>query len=253
MEKFCESLTEHAKNIIDLKKLSKSINYWKVRDHCHYTGKYRGAIHSISNLKFNKLNKISVVFHNGSNYDYHFIIKELANDFEGKFECLGESTEKYKTFSVPIQKEVTDDGNENVVATSYKIKFIDSARFMTSSFSNLVDNFAEVIHKIKCKDCDCFLEYVKGNLIKYKCLSCYKYYSNKVDEELKNRFKNTFKFFNNDMNKFNKDFIKSYNEESNEGYFLEVDIQYPEKLQELYNDLPLLLEKMKFENFEKSS
>ena len=55
------------------------------------------------------------------------------------------------------------------------------------------------------------------------------------------------------MNKFNKDFIKSYNEESNEGYFLEVDIQCPEKLQELYNDLPLLPEKMKFENFEKSS
>ena len=159
---------------------------------------------------------------------------------------LGESTEKYKTFSVPIQKEVTDDGNENVVATSYKIKFIDSARFMTSSFSNLVDNFAKVIHKIKCKDCGCFLEYVKGNLIKYKCLSCYKYYSNKIDEELKNKFKNTFKFFNNDMNKFNKDFIKSYNEESNEGYFLEVDVQYPEKLQEVYNDLPFLPEKMKF-------
>ena len=46
------------------KKLSKSINYRKVRDHCHYTGKYRGAAHNIWNLKFNVPNKMPVVFHN---------------------------------------------------------------------------------------------------------------------------------------------------------------------------------------------
>ena len=49
---------------------------------------------------------MSVVFHNGSNYDYQFIIKELAEELEGKFTCLGENTEKYITFSVPIEKEV---------------------------------------------------------------------------------------------------------------------------------------------------
>ena len=47
-------------------------------------------------------NEISAVFRNGSKYNYHFIIKELANESEGKFECLGENTEKYKTFFVPI-------------------------------------------------------------------------------------------------------------------------------------------------------
>ena len=56
-----------------LKKLSKSINYRKVRNHCHYTGKYRDAAHSICNLKFNLPNEIPLVFHNGSNCDYHFI------------------------------------------------------------------------------------------------------------------------------------------------------------------------------------
>ena len=86
-----------------LKKLSKSINYQKVRDHCHYTGRYRGAAHNICNLKFNLL-KINVVFRNASNYDYHFIIKELANEFEAKLEFLRENTEKYKTFSVPTEK-----------------------------------------------------------------------------------------------------------------------------------------------------
>ena len=49
-------------------------------------------------------NEIPVVFHNSSNYDYHFIIKELAKEFEGQFKCLGEITEKYKTFSVLIEK-----------------------------------------------------------------------------------------------------------------------------------------------------
>ena len=117
--------------------------------------------------------------------DYHFIIKELANGFQGKLECFGKNTEKYKTFSVPIGKEVSQidkDGNESVAAISYKIKFSDIVRFMASSLSNAVDNIAEGIHKIKCKDCDYFLEYesVRENLIKYKCLSCNKDYSNKI-------------------------------------------------------------------------
>ena len=75
-------------------------------------------------------------------------------------------------------KNIDKDDNENVVTIFYKIKFIDSTRFMASSLSNLVDNLAEGIHKIKCKDCKYFLEYgnVKGNLIKCKCLSYNKDY-----------------------------------------------------------------------------
>ena len=151
-------------------------------------------------------NEIPVVFHIGSNYDYHFIIKELANETEGQFEYLVENKEKYKTFFVPIKKEIPKidkDGNASIVTISYKVKFIGSARFMTTSLSNLVDNLAEVVHGIKCKNCDCFLEYesVKDNFIKFKCLFCNKDFSNKLDEKLKKRFKNTFKFSNNDTNK----------------------------------------------------
>ena len=65
-----------------LKNLSKSINYWKVKHHDRFTGKYRGAAHGICNLKFNVCNEIAVKFHSGLNYDYDFIIKDLANDFE---------------------------------------------------------------------------------------------------------------------------------------------------------------------------
>ena len=69
---------------------------------------------------------------------------------------------KLQTFSISIKKKITKndkDDNESVVNISYKIKLIDSTRFMASSSSNLVDNLAEGIHKIKYKDCDCFLEY----------------------------------------------------------------------------------------------
>ena len=50
--------------------------------------------------------KIPIVFHNGSNYDYHFIMKESAEEFKKEFTCLGENTEQYITFTVPIEKEV---------------------------------------------------------------------------------------------------------------------------------------------------
>ena len=80
------------------KQFAKYKNYWNVRDHCHFTGKYRGLTHSICNLRFNVPNEISVVFYNRSNYDYHFIIQELINEFKSQFE-IQTST---KLFTVSI-------------------------------------------------------------------------------------------------------------------------------------------------------
>ena len=110
-------------------------------------------MNSICNLKFHVPNEIPVAFHNGSNYDYHFTIKELANKFEGQFQCIGENKEKYKTFSVPIKKEIIEtdkDGNKTDESITYKIKFTNSERFMASSLSNLVDNLTEEIQIINC-------------------------------------------------------------------------------------------------------
>ena len=78
------------------------------------------SAHDICNLRYKIPKEILLVFHNGSTYDYHFKIKELAEEFEGEFECLGENTEKYITFSVLIKK----DGNDKIMRISYKIKFI---------------------------------------------------------------------------------------------------------------------------------
>ena len=114
----------------------------KVRDHCHYTRKYREAAHSICNLRYKIPKEIPVVFHNGSTYDYRFIIKQLAKEFKGSFDCLGENTEKYITFSVPIKKE-----HDNDKAIIYKLKFIDSYRFMQASLSSLADNLSGIDKK----------------------------------------------------------------------------------------------------------
>ena len=102
----------------------------KVRDHCHFTGEFRGAAHCICNLRYKVPHEIPVNIHNGSKYDYHLIIKDLAEKFRGEdFECSGENTEKYISFLVPIKKEGDNDSGETI---TYKIKFIGSCRFMPS-------------------------------------------------------------------------------------------------------------------------
>ena len=118
-------------------------------------------------------------------------------------EKIQKSTKLFR-FQKKKATKIDEDGNECVAIISYKIKFIDSARFMATSLSNLVHNLTKGIYEIECKDCDCFLEYesVKGNLIKYKCLSWNKDYLNKIDEELKKRLNNKFRFSNNDISKF---------------------------------------------------
>ena len=60
--------------------------------------------HSICNLRFNVPNKTPIVFLDGSNYDYHFIIKELANEFEGQFECLADNQKRTKPFPFQWKK-----------------------------------------------------------------------------------------------------------------------------------------------------
>ena len=78
----------------------------KVGDLCHFPGKCRGAAHNKCNMNCKISKNIPVVFHNGSTYDFHFIIRELVEEFKGQIECLGENTEKYITFSVPINKRI---------------------------------------------------------------------------------------------------------------------------------------------------
>ena len=116
--------------------------------------------------------EIPVVLHNGSNYDYHLIIKELAEKFECQFSCLGENTEKYIAFSVPLKKEI-----KNNKLVTYKLRFIDSSRFMNASLTSLVDNLSEINNK-DCKKCE------ERNKIKSQC-QYIKYEDNRLIYKIK--------------------------------------------------------------------
>ena len=108
--------------------------YYKVRDHCHYTGKYRGAAHDICNLRYKTPKEIPVVFHNGSTFDNDYTIKELTEEFEGL--NVWEKTQKnILLFQYQLKKDST---MANQLHTQKK--FIDSFRFMSRSLSSLVDN-----------------------------------------------------------------------------------------------------------------
>ena len=120
-EEFCEDKDD--KDYTDRK---------KVKDHCHYTGKLRGAAHSECNLKYKVPKEILVIIHNAA-YDTHFIINQFAVEFKGEINFIGDNTEKYINFSVPIKKELN-----NGKTVTYKPKSIDSYRFMQNSLSHLL-------------------------------------------------------------------------------------------------------------------
>ena len=79
------------KLVILIKKIedkhAKDKNYWEVRDNCQYSGEHGGRARSVCNSKFSVPKETPMVFHNGSNYDYHFITKEVATESERKFTC----------------------------------------------------------------------------------------------------------------------------------------------------------------------
>ena len=95
-------------------------NKRKVKDHCHYTGKFRGAAHSKCNLNYKVPKDVPIIIHNVS-YDTHFIINQLAKEFKGKLDCIEENMEKYITFSASVKKK--HDGGKTITR---KLRFIDS-------------------------------------------------------------------------------------------------------------------------------
>ena len=121
-------------------------NKRKVKDHCHYAGKFRRASHSKCNLNYKVLKDILIIINNAS-YDTHFITNQLAKEFKGELNCIGENMKKYIT-SAPIKKEC-DDGK----TTTYKRRFIDSFRFMPTLLSELFDNMSGNFNSTECKSC----------------------------------------------------------------------------------------------------
>ena len=120
---------------------------YKVKDHCHFTGRYRGAAHTKCNLNYRKPNFTPVVFHNLSGYDSRLFIKNLGFSM-GNIDCIPNNEERYISFTRSIQvgsymKKVKTEKGEVTIETKplhHKIRFIDSYKFMAASLDNLVNN-----------------------------------------------------------------------------------------------------------------
>ena len=115
----------------------------RVRDHCHITGKYRGAAHNKCNLNFKIPKFYPVLFHNLSGYDAHLFIKNLGQS-SGNIKCIPNNEEKYISFSKDIVVDTfTPKGENEKVEVKREIRFIDSFRFMSSSLNSLAENLDE--------------------------------------------------------------------------------------------------------------
>ena len=129
----------------------------RVRDHCHFTGQYRGAVHNICNINCRRPLVIPVIFHNLQNYDAHLFIKELAS-LPGELNCIPSTEEKYISFSKKIKvDEYKSKVKGKNVPLYFEIRFIDSFKFLQTSLANLVSN-------LKPDDLNCTKEVMKNNL-----------------------------------------------------------------------------------------
>lgn len=110
----------------------------KVRDHCHLTGKYRGAAHKKCNLTYEVCKTCPVVFHNLSHYDAHFIIKEISTQFEGEISVIPVNDQNYISFTKTVNEAFVNSTNGGkIYKNRLKFRFIDSFRFMASSLDKL--------------------------------------------------------------------------------------------------------------------
>ena len=110
----------------------------KVRDHCHFTGRYRGAAHNLCNLKYRKPKFTPVMFQNLSGYDSHLFIKNLGFN-EGNIDCIPNNEEKYISFTKEIQVDTYMKKGETK-PLHHKIRFIDNIKFMSDKLEDLVKN-----------------------------------------------------------------------------------------------------------------
>ena len=116
-----------------------TLRYPKVRDHCHYTGLYRGPAHSLCNLRYKIPSYIPVVFHNLSGYDAHLFIRKLGAH-TSEMGVIAKNKEDYVSFSIKVPVDSYIDKNGEEKDKLIELRFIDSFKFMSSSLDSLTKN-----------------------------------------------------------------------------------------------------------------
>ena len=114
-----------------------------LRDHCHYTGKYRGPVHRTCNLRYKIPSYIPIVFYNLSGYDAHLFIRELGKKFDKyKIGVIAEN-KKYISFNVDVVVDEYVNDRGKIKEKKIQLRFIDSVRFMASSLYSLTNNLVK--------------------------------------------------------------------------------------------------------------
>ena len=177
----------------------------KVRDHCHYTGKCREALHSKCNLMLKTNRTIPVFFHNLTGYDSHLFVKRLA-DSRGKVDCIPHNEEKYITFNKDVLVDTIEKDDKEVNIYS-RLRFVDTMNFMGTSLEKLANNMEKPMFKHTSK--------YDGAMSQPLPVGDFKWLAEKeLDEMMSDHAK-----------------IK--------GCTLEVDLEYPDNLHDLHSDYPL--------------
>ena len=171
VERFCEHIISEAKRLYtsfpevpmipltkeQLKEFKRATEYHicsksfgdkgKVRDHCHYTGEYRGAAHYGCNLRYKIPNYIPVVFRNLAGYDAHLFIRELAK-YTKDMGVIAKNIEDYISFSIKVEVDKYADKNGEEKYKELELRFIDSFKFMSSRLDSLVNNLSKGGHEL---------------------------------------------------------------------------------------------------------
>ena len=138
---FTEEDIKHFNNASDCWICGEELGNDRVRDHCHFTGRYRGPAHNSCNLKYRKPKNISVFFHNLSGYDSHLFIKKLGTpDKNENIKCIPNNEEKYISFTKTIVTGQYTSKKGEIKDKTFDIVFKDSLKFMSSSLGVLVNN-----------------------------------------------------------------------------------------------------------------
>ena len=138
---FTEEDIKHFNNASDCWICGEELGNDRVRDHCHFTGRYRGPAHNNCNLKYRKPKNISVFFHNLSGYDSHLFIKKLGTPNKNEnIKCIPTNEEKYISFTKTIVTGQYTNKKGKVKDKTFDIVFKDSLKFMSSSLEALVNN-----------------------------------------------------------------------------------------------------------------
>ena len=215
------------------------LNDEKVRDHCHFTGRYRGAAHHSCNLKYKKPNFTPVVFHNLSGYDSHLFIKNLGFS-QGTIVCIPNNEERYISFIKSIEVGSYTNKKGEIKPLNHKIRFINSFKFMAVSLDSLVNNLPkDAFNSVKREFNGINLE-----LLTRKCVYPYDYMD--TQERLKETKLPPKEAF---YSKLNNEGISDEDYAHAQRVWEAFEIKNLEGYNNLYNKLDVLLLTDVFENF----